>query len=180
MVWDEVYRDLDKYRQRIRGRVVDVGTGFGNSLTYLTGVEGVSEIVTIDPDDWSLEGARREFSSLIGSGKLRVVKAFSESIPYPDGYFDAAISLMVMHHLPDPTAGIREVERIVKGLIYIADWLPGYEGHPHDPKVIQEKAESVKDFSQSRGFKFTDHGRWYSVVRVSPVHDSSSHNSSVL
>jgi len=40
------------------------------------------------------------------------VRGVAESLPFPDGSFDAAMAVLTMHHWSDASAGIREMRRV--------------------------------------------------------------------
>jgi len=41
-------------------------------------------------------------------------QASAEALPFPDGAFDAALAQLVVHFMPDPVAGIREMARVTR------------------------------------------------------------------
>ena len=45
-------------------------------------------------------------------GAAPVVQASAESLPFPDGSFDAAMAILSDHHWPDRAAGLRELRRV--------------------------------------------------------------------
>lgn len=87
-------------------RLLDVGCGTGHHLVRLrsrgfqvTGVDGSSEM---------LVEARR----LNPDVELRL--ATVDDLPFPDGSFDAALSIEVVRYLPDPVAMLRECARVLR------------------------------------------------------------------
>jgi ubiquinone/menaquinone biosynthesis C-methylase UbiE len=84
-------------------KVVDVGCGEGYVLRQIDSGEAVG----VDISDTALKEAR-------ASTKATLVKAAAESIPYPDGYFDAAICSEVLEHTMHPESVVKELARIVK------------------------------------------------------------------
>jgi|WetSurMetagenome_2_1015567.scaffolds.fasta_scaffold90311_2 SAM-dependent methyltransferase len=89
----------------VRGaaKVVDVGCGEGYILRQVRADEAVGVDIS--------ETALKEASAITNAA---LVKAHAESIPFPDGHFDAAICSEVLEHTTDPRAVVKELARIVK------------------------------------------------------------------
>jgi SAM-dependent methyltransferase len=49
-----------------------------------------------------------------GDPKYEVRLADAAALPFPDGYFDAAVCVRVLHHFDDPVPVIRELGRVVR------------------------------------------------------------------
>ena len=108
-------------------KVLDVGCGTGDlTLTAkkYVGVSGSAHGIDASPEgiDLAQNKARR-----IGSDAVFEV-GLIEKIPYPDATFDAVISRLVIHHLPDDLKlrGIAEIFRVLKsgGRVFLADFKP--------------------------------------------------------
>jgi SAM-dependent methyltransferase len=56
-------------------------------------------------------------------GSARVVQASAEALPFPDGAFDAAMSVLSHHHWTDQVGGLREMRRIARRAV-IFMWDP--------------------------------------------------------
>src|SRR6187402_117108 len=75
--------------------VIDIGCGSGRWIKYLDG--RYRKIVGLDPSE-----AIFAADKLIGENeKVELVRSSTDHIPFPDGYFDFAYSLGVLHHIPD-------------------------------------------------------------------------------
>lgn len=106
-----LYQRLDAFQWSGR-RVLEVGCGQGTTLNYLPG-HG-AHMVGIDMSAASLRRASEAATALGHGDRVRVVLADAERLPFPDGHFDAAVSIGVLHHTPDTAAGILEVLRVLK------------------------------------------------------------------
>lgn len=53
------------------------------------------------------------------AGAASVVRAVAESLPFPDGCFDAATALLTVHHWGDSLAGLAETRRVTTGPIVV-------------------------------------------------------------
>lgn len=123
----QAHQDLGKiitlFKQESVKRVLDLGCGVGRNLFPLQ--EAGFEVYGIDS---APNGVNHILASPQGkflSGKIVVGKF--QSLPHPDGFFDAVISIQTLNHgyEADVVKGIGEIERVLKpkGLIYIT--LPG-------------------------------------------------------
>ncbi len=104
--------------------VVDVGCGTG-FLTRQVALmmQGTGKIVGVDLSDSMLEKAKDNLAELglLEAVELRVGDA--ENVPVEDGFADAVVGNMILHHCPRPRRAISEMTRILKdgGRIAVAD-----------------------------------------------------------
>ena len=70
-----------------------------------------------------LQAAKRRLREL---STAEVRRGELEALPIADGELDAATLILVLHHLPDPSAALAEAHRVLKpgGRLVIADMLP--------------------------------------------------------
>ena len=100
--------------------VLDLGSGTGFVAAGLA--PRVRRVVAVDNSSAMLDVARRNLDQLaIGNVELR--EADLGGLPYPDGYVDAAVANMVLHHAEEPAAMIQEMARVTKagGWVAITD-----------------------------------------------------------
>ena len=113
------------------GKILDAGCGFGGTLLNLSKNFPEAEGVGIDMSDPLLELAQQTAEAQGVEERVVFEKADVQEIPYPDDSFDVVISTNVVHHVADPLAMLKELERVLapEGMLYIADirrsWLPG-------------------------------------------------------
>ena len=104
--------------------VVDVGCGTG-FLTRQAALlmKGQGKIVGVDLSDSMLEKAKDKLAKLglLEAVELRVGDA--ENVPVEDGFADAVVGNMILHHCQRPRQAISEMTRILKdgGRIAVAD-----------------------------------------------------------
>ena len=107
-------------------RVLDVGCGTG-SLSLLSriavGENGAAAGIDIAPNMISAARGKAERAGLTIDFRVASV----DSLPYPDGSFDAVTSTMMFHHLPVriKERGLREIHRVLKadGRFFLCDFL---------------------------------------------------------
>jgi len=94
---------------------IDLGCGSGRWSKFL--LDRIGFIEVLDPSD-----AVFAADKLIGeSDKVRLIKASIDNIPFPDETFDFAMSVGVLHHIPDTVSAMKKcVEKIKKGGYFYA------------------------------------------------------------
>lgn len=131
----------------------DLGCGTGELSASLAPF--VARIIAVDRSGEMLEAAERRLREL---PNVQVRKGDLESLPLDDAAIDAATLVLVLHHLPDPAAAIRETARVLKpgGRLLITDMLP------HDREEYRQQMghvwlgfseDQVRRFCASAGFK---------------------------
>jgi SAM-dependent methyltransferase len=99
-----------------RGRVLEIGAGTGLNLAHYGAA--VDELVLTEPEAGMVRRLRRRVEDAdpgdAAPGATRVVPAPAESLPYPDGSFDVAVSTLVLCTVPDPVAAVGELRRVVR------------------------------------------------------------------
>ena len=87
---------------------LDAGCGGGADLVRLA--SGGSELIGVDVS----EGVRVAFERARHLPNVRVVQGDLRHPPFADGSFDFIYSFGVLHHLPDPEAGFKNLARLLK------------------------------------------------------------------
>ncbi|MEQ1501105.1 MAG: metalloregulator ArsR/SmtB family transcription factor [Myxococcota bacterium] len=88
--------------------VADLGCGTGPALIELAGA--VRRVVGIDREPRMVELARARTADL---PNVEIRLGGLEGLPLEDGEVDAAICLLVLHHVDDPTDAFREASRVL-------------------------------------------------------------------
>jgi ArsR family transcriptional regulator len=101
--------------------VGDLGCGTGVLLPALS--SAVRHVIGIDASDEMLTAARATAGHL---GNVEVRRGSLEELPLPDASLDAAIMVLVLHHLPSPAAALAEARRVLKpgGRLLVVDMAP--------------------------------------------------------
>lgn len=115
--------------------VADIGCGTGNVAELLAPV--VKRVYAVDRSEPMLDAARRR---LDGMSNVSFLEADADEIPLESGSVDAAVCVLVLHHLSSPEGAVREMGRVVRrgGVGLIVDMYPHGEvdfrdemGHVH-------------------------------------------------
>jgi SAM-dependent methyltransferase len=122
-------RDLELFAEWAEGETgLDVATGGGHVARVLR--EAGLEVVTIDP----------------APGMKPTVVSRAEEIPFADSTFDVVACRVAAHHFQDPAGALKEMARVSRGLVLIADNLYlGEDGEEadvlHDPTHVRNYSE---------------------------------------
>jgi len=104
-----------------RWTVADLGCGTGETSAALAPF--VARTIAVDRSGEMLQAARRR---LRDCASVEIRRGELESLPIADAELDAAVMLLVLHHVPDPAAVLREAARTLKpaGRLVVCDMLP--------------------------------------------------------
>ena len=152
-------------------KVLDVGTGFGLNVAFLAQhLSGSSRIWTVDPSEEVLKNVKSELRAETAA-RVGFVKASADELDFEDGFFDFAVSVMVMHHIEKIRPVLRELVRVVKkgGRLLVVDYKPKAahvlefqtrheESDFFEPATIEKQLEK-----QGTSDKTKDSGVWYLV-----------------
>jgi len=133
--WDEIYKRYGRFPANpqegmetivevFKGhnikKVLDLGCGSGRHLIYLA--ERGFEVYGIDIAETGIKIAKDWLNEKNLRADLKIGSVY-ETLPYEDNFFDAVISIRVMHHarIEDIRKAIKDIERVLKpnGLIFV-------------------------------------------------------------
>jgi SAM-dependent methyltransferase len=97
---------------------LDVGCGPGALTAELVQRLGADAVSAVDPSEQFVEAAGARYPG------VDVRRAAAEDLPYPDDEFDATLAQLVVHFMPDPVAGLREMARVARpdGVVAASVW----------------------------------------------------------
>ncbi|MBI5160591.1 MAG: class I SAM-dependent methyltransferase [Micrococcales bacterium] len=100
------------------GRVLDVGCGPGALTRRLIDRLGIQSVAAVDPSASFVDAVRARFPGLDAR------RASAEELPFADASVDAALAQLVVHFMPDPVAGLREMARVCRpgGVVAACVW----------------------------------------------------------
>ena len=140
--------------------VGDLGCGTGQTRAALAPF--VRRIIAVDRSGEMLQAARRRLRDFPG---VDVRRADLEALPIADGELDAAIMMLVLHHVPDPAAALREAARALKagGRLVLCDMLP------HDREEYKQQMGHVwLGFNEDQVGRLLT-GAQFTAVRIVPL-----------
>jgi ArsR family transcriptional regulator len=132
--WDRLRRDLFGGASALHAlpalidpawTVGDLGCGTGETTAALAPF--TAHTIGVDRSGEMLQAARRRLRDM-PSAEVR--RGELEALPIADAELDAAVMLLVLHHVPDPGAVLREAARVLKpgARFVLCDMLP----HDHE------------------------------------------------
>ncbi|MBB2779748.1 UNVERIFIED_ORG: SAM-dependent methyltransferase [Rhizobium esperanzae] len=101
-------------------RVLDVGCGTGSLTFTLAEKPGLQEITAIDYSPVFVEAAMRRNTD----PRITIWQADACALPFEDNRFDRAMSLLVLHFVPEAGKAVSEMARVVRpgGVVAAAVW----------------------------------------------------------
>ena len=100
----------DRVCAGLTGRVVEIGFGSGHNVPYYP--PAVTHVDAVEPADlgWKLAGRR------LAAATVPVQRSGldGQQLLFEDGVFDAALSTWTLCTIPDATAALREVRRVLR------------------------------------------------------------------
>jgi ArsR family transcriptional regulator len=125
--WDGVRQELFGDRATVQSllallpqhwTVADIGCGTGNAAEVLAPL--VSRVIAVDQSEAMLGAAKKR---LKGIENVEFLRGDVEKLPLKDSSVDAAVCVLVLHHIDDPTIACAEMARILKpgGVCLIVD-----------------------------------------------------------
>jgi SAM-dependent methyltransferase len=134
-----IYRRLFLYPMICRflsGRVIDIGCGVGDFLSYRSNTVGVD----INPE--TVKWCRQ-----IGYNARIMAK---DELPFADKMFDGAILDNVIEHIETPGPILYEVHRVLRKQARLVVGVPGTRGYTRDPdhKVFYSERKLIKEVSK--------------------------------
>jgi ubiquinone/menaquinone biosynthesis C-methylase UbiE len=126
-------------------RVLDVGCGPGALSAALVGRVGVSNVYAVDPSEPFVEACRQRLPG------VNAIVAGAESLPFPDGEFDAALAQLVVNFMSDPEAGVREMTRATRAGGTVAACVWDYGGQMTLLRAFWDAAREVEPVRGAAG-----------------------------
>jgi SAM-dependent methyltransferase len=129
----------DKRRKALaglRGRVLEVGVGYGINFPYYP--SSVTELIALEPEPYLNRLAREE--ACAGTIPIRVTEGVAEDLPLARHSVDAAVVALVLCHVRDLERSIAELFRVIRP----AGELRFYE-HVRSPNPRFARVQSAAD-----------------------------------
>jgi ubiquinone/menaquinone biosynthesis C-methylase UbiE len=112
----------------VTGTVLEVGFGSGHNLPWYP--DAVQRVVAVDPSTEGAKLARKRIAA--ARFPVEYVPLTGETIDAPDASFDSVVSTFTLCSIPDPSAALAQIRRVLKpgGGLFLVE-----HGRSHEPKV---------------------------------------------
>jgi ubiquinone/menaquinone biosynthesis C-methylase UbiE len=107
---DQVHQELRRQALAgLRGSVIEVGAGDGRSFEHYPAT--VERVLAVEPDATARAAAQDRADA--AKVPITIVDGEAASLPAEDESFDAAVVMGVLCTVPDPSAALRELRRVL-------------------------------------------------------------------
>lgn len=97
--------------------LLDVGCGTGRAVRHFRDHHADMCVRGVEP----IRALIQQAIAVHGVPAGHVACGRGQSLPYPDGSFDAVCEFGILHHVPDPNAVVREMLRVARRAVFISD-----------------------------------------------------------
>jgi ubiquinone/menaquinone biosynthesis C-methylase UbiE len=133
--------DLLAFAPRLRGRVLDVGTGTALIPIALAGLAPHVHVDALDLSEQMLILARKNIAAAGLSSRITPRLADAKGNGAPDATYDAVISNSIVHHIPDPSDMLKDSYRVLRrgGAFFVRDL--------HRPHTAEDALRLVEQYA---------------------------------
>ncbi|MFX0105839.1 MAG: class I SAM-dependent methyltransferase [Candidatus Hodarchaeota archaeon] len=190
-VFTEPHPDIERitnlFKKRGFKRVLDLGCGTGRHLIYLS--KKGFEVYGLDASPKALEIAKKWLSEENEKAQLQLHR-MEQEFPYDNDFFDAIISIQVIHHnlMKDIIYTVNEIERILKpkGIIYITFPRLGGGSKIENWKLKEiEKGTYIPEAGRERGlphhfFNLEEINEVFSSFNLLEIYDDRTNHRAII
>ena len=122
--------------------VLDIGCGAGGALKVMAERITTGALYGVDYSDVSVELSSKNNAENISAGKMKIIKASVEKLPFEDNTFDKIITIESFYFWGEPERDLKEVLRVLKkgGKLLIAADVYG------DAELSDESIKSIEKY----------------------------------
>jgi len=94
--------------------ILDIGCGGGKTVNTLAKIAAEGKVYGIDYSEVSVAVSTSKNKKLIDAGRVRILHASVDSLPFPDDMFNLVIAVESCHFWPDLVNNLKEIRRVLK------------------------------------------------------------------
>lgn len=149
-----------------KGRIIDVGCGFGGTAIVLAKNFPESEVLGIDLSEPLLSLANQTARAVNLEKRLKFEIGDAERIPYGNDSFNVVLNINMVHLVENPIQMLNEIERVLspEGFLFIADlrrsWLGLIEKEIKSALTLGEAKELFRGSNLRKGV-FSSSSIWW-------------------
>lgn len=98
--------------ESLAGDLLEIGAGAGANTAMVAAAHPATTITATDVDPAMVAAARARLTDF--GDQITVEQADTTRLPFNDGNFDAAVSLLMLHHVLDWQKAIQELARVLR------------------------------------------------------------------
>lgn len=105
---------LEQIKIPASGNIIDLGCGGGLTLKRLSAESANSKLFGLDFSDVSVAKSSETNKDDIASGKMNILKASIDNMPFEDNHFDLVTSFETIYFWADHIKTLKEIKRVMK------------------------------------------------------------------
>jgi len=153
------YSELRKPDPRIE-KIIEQALGDAEVILNVGAGTGSYEpldrhLVAVEP---SLEMIRKR-----SPAAAQAIQSSAERLPFDDGYFEASMAILTVHHWPDTKAGLREMRRVTRGRIVLLTF------DPSQRPWLTDYLPQLAAMDEAQMPAMSDYEGWLGRVQITPV-----------
>jgi len=123
-------------------RIIDIGTGHGQSLTHFSKMTSEGRVVGVDSSDVMLTIARRKNRAGLKSGRVELHKASGDDLDFSTASFDKALAIHTLYFWNPALPYLQEILRVLTpGGCFVLGFRPA-----EDEIVVSKFPTTVYEF----------------------------------
>lgn len=153
---------LDLWTIEAKDSILDIGCGGGMTLKRMSERAKEGHLTGVDYSPVSVQESKKLNETDIKSGKMEIIEASVEAMPFSDNSFDKIITVESFYFWPDPLENLKEVYRVLKkdGVFHLVADIYGKEGlnekqlsNIKEYQLFNPTKEEFIELLKSAGFK---------------------------
>lgn len=108
-----IMKQREKVVPKATGRVLEIGCGSGTNFEFYD-PEKIERLYALEPSEGMMKRARKAAEDLDWADRIEFLEMGAEALPLEDGSIDTAVITFVLCTIPDWSAALAEVRRVLK------------------------------------------------------------------